>query len=299
MSERKINVDGSGKDGAMTFWEPNEMRQVDLVEALDAVGLRHLAPKRSVLAAALQDAVNSFFDRAKIKVRGRPIRLFPLSQDVVGFDARQINPGSEEVDPVFVASVLLDDNGNVRIPKHNSAILPQLDNHRARVEGVIESVFHNRLHFYPTSTVSSCIARVIQRLQGILVRRTGGYYFVPGQHMERFETFAKAINSYGGPEVVTVRFPLVPTETSYATVLKSVKNVAKERTLAVETSLRELGTNKQRGNGKESRLKECQDVLDLLKDYEEILGVELSESKEIVAKVEAAVNAHAALEFCP
>ena len=164
----------------------------------------------------------------------------------------------------------------------------------AKVEAAIEGFFQTRLHFFPTETVSACIAKVISSLGGIRIRRTGGLYFVPGKNLEDFEKFCLAAK---GPEVVAVRFPLVPTENSYASVLRSVKDIAKERMKAVEESLATLGQSKMRSNGKETRLKECQDVLDLLKDYEEILGVDLAESKDIVAKVEAAVNAHAALEW--
>jgi hypothetical protein len=298
MADKTINIDGSGKDGAMTYWEPGEISRTGLVSALDKIGKVSLTPKGSTRGAALQDAFSAFIDRAKIKVRGRPIKFFPLSAEVTGFDARQINPGNEEVDPVFVASIVVDDNDQVQIAKYNPAILPQLDNHKAKVESVLQSVFDNRCNYFPTATVSACVARVIESLGGIRIRRAGGYYFVPRKGLDDFDDFSKEVANQSGPEIVAVKFPLVPTETSYAAVLKSVKTVAKERLAAIEAGLLELGTDrKMRSNGKESRLKECEDVLSMLKDYEEILGVSLSESKELVAKVETAVHAHAALEW--
>jgi hypothetical protein len=295
-----INVDGSGKDGGMIYWEPEEMKIADLAAALKGVNLDGLAPKHSVKAAALQDAFMTFIEKAKIKVRGKPIKTFRLSADVTGFDARQINPGNEDVDPVFVASVVIDANGMVNIPKHNSAILPQLDNHKSQVEAVLQKVFDHRCNYYPTAMVSGCFAKVISTLGGILVRRTGGFYFLPEKGIERFDQFAKHINAIGGgPELVMVKFPVVPTETSYAAVMKAVKQIAKDRMKAVEASIHDLGDDKkQRANGTATRLKECQEVLDLLNDYSEILGVDLVESKEIVKKVKDAVNAHAALEWC-
>jgi hypothetical protein len=297
---KAFNVDGSGKDGGVVYWEPEEMRSADLIAALKGVSLEDLAPKHSVKAAALQDAFMTFIEKAKLKVRGKPIKTFRLSADVTGLDARQINPGNEDVDPVFVASVVVDANGQVRIPKHNSSLLPQLDNHKAQVEAVMQKVFDHRCNYFPTAMVSGCVAKVISALGGILVRQTGGLYFLPEKGLERFDQFAKSVNAVsGGPELVMVRFPVVPTETSYAAVMKAVKKIAKDRMKAVEESIHELGsTKKQRANGTATRLKECQDVLDLLNDYSEILGVDLVESKEIVKKVKDAVNAHAALEWC-
>jgi hypothetical protein len=297
---KQIAVDGSGNDGGMLYWEPEEMKISDLQAALKKIEMEGLAPKHSVLGAALQDAFMTFIEKAKIKERGKPIKPFRLSAEVTGFDARQIVPGDENVDPVFVASVLLDANHHVRIPKHNSAILPQLDNHKAQIEAVLQKVFDHRCTYYPTGMVSGCFAKVISALGGILVRRTGGLYFLPGKNLERFSEFAQVINSTsGGPELVVVKFPVVPTETSYAAVMKAVKGIAKDRMRAVEASIHDLGDDKkQRANGTASRLKECQEVLDLLNDYSEILGVELVESKEIVKKVTQAVNAHAALEWC-
>jgi hypothetical protein len=297
MISKSISVDGSGNDGACVFWDPSEVPVPVLVNALTKVGKASLIPKSSVMASALKDSFTNFIDRTGIKERGRPIKPFPLSAEVTGFDFRQINPGNEDIDPVFVASVVLDTNNHVRIPKHNSALLPILDTKKAAIEAAIQKVFESRCGFYPATFVSTALQNVVRGLGGILVKKTGGMFFVPAKGVESFEELGKELESHLG--MTTIRFPLVPTESSYSCVLKSVKNVVKDRMLAVEKSIHELGSSKKmRSNGKESRIKECQEVLDLIKDYEEILGVEFKESKELVAKVEQAVHAHAALEWC-
>jgi hypothetical protein len=298
MISKSMEVDGSGADSAMVFHDPTEVPVAILNNALTKIGKQHLIPKSSVMASALKDAFTSFIDRAQIKERGRPIKPFPLSAGVTGFDFRQINPGNEDIDPVFVASVLLDVSGHVRIPKHNSTILPILDTKKAAIEAAIQKVFEARCGVYPATFVSTALQNLVRGLGGILVKKTGGMFFVPAKGVEVYEQLGKELEG-SALELTTIRFPLVPTESSYSCVLKSVKNIARDRLLAVEKSIHELGSSKKmRSNGKESRLKECQEVLDLLKDYEEILGVEFTESKELVAKVEQAVHAHAALEWC-
>jgi len=299
MSERIIAVDGSGKTGCQIYWEPSEMPKDNLDSALNAIGKSHLIPKVSTAAFALEEAFDAFLSRAKIKQRGKPIKYFRLSADVTGFEARQIHPNSEDVDPVPVASVVLE-NGIVKIAKHNADLLPQIDTHRGQIEQVLQSVFDSRMRVYPTATVSACIAKVISEVGGILIRRTGGLYFVPEAGIPIVEEFANIVDltQASSPEIVLCKFPLVPTERSYMTVLKSVKTVTRERLEAVEAGLASLGKDrKMQDRGKQSRLDECQEVLEMLELYEEILGVPLDEFKGLAEKVKNAVNAHAALEW--
>lgn len=298
MINKAVGFDGSGNDSAMCFWEPSELPIATLAAALTDIGKPGLIPKTSVMASSLKDAFTVFIDRSQIKERGRPIKPFPLSAEVTGFDFRQINPGNEDIDPVFVASVVLDTSGHVRIPKHNSSILPMLDYKKAAVEAALQKVFETRCGVYPATFVSTALQNLVKSVGGILVKRTGGMFFVPAKGVEIFEQLGKKLEGTD-LELTTLRFPLVPTESSYGCVLKAVKRVAKDRMFAVEKSINELGSGKKmRSNGKESRLQECQEVLEMLKDYEEILGVEFSESKAVVAKVEQAVHAHAAMEWC-
>jgi hypothetical protein len=300
MSEKIIAVDGSGNTGCQIYWEPDEMTKDSLASALNVIGKSHLIPKSSTVAAALEESFDSLLSSSKIKQRGKPIKYFRLAAEVTGFEARQIHPNSEDVDPIPVASVVVED-GTVKIAKHNPDLLPQLDNHRAEIERVLQSKFEYRMNFYPTATVSACIAKVISDVGGILIRRTGGLYFVPEKGIPVLEEFASVVDLSQGakPEIVLCKFPLVPTERSFLTVLKSVKSVAKERLDAVEASLSELGKGrKMRDDGKQSRLDECQEVLEMLELYEEILGVPLDEFKSVAEKVKGAINAHAALEWC-
>jgi hypothetical protein len=295
-----INVDGSGKDGAMVCWDAGDLKVNDLHDALKEIGCQGLGPKSSVLAAALADSFSGFLDRVpKLKEWGKPVKLFRLSPEVVGWNARKINPENEDIDPVFVASVVLDDKGVPRIVKHNPDLLPQVDAKKADIEAVINKLYQQRCGFYPTNMVTECFNKVVKSLGGILIKKTGGVFFIPEKGIEDFEKFARALDGKGSVELVSVRFPVVPTERSYATVLRSVKSIAKERLRAVEAGLQELGTSKKmRANGRESRLKECHDVLDMIKDYEEILGVDLPEIRGLVTKVEDAINVHSAMEFC-
>jgi hypothetical protein len=299
MTTKEIEADGSGKDGAIVWWEPERLPIGDLTNALKAIGRESLLPKSSVAKSALREALAALVAKSGLRVRGNTPSYFPLAPEVVGWEARRLNRGSEQNQPEFILSVVAD-NGIITIPKYNPDLIPQLDAKKDKAESALQSVFDARSKVFPTEAVSACISRVIASLGGILVRQTGGVYFVPPHAIERYEEFCKQIDSASGskPEMVNCRFALKPTERSFQAVLKAVKEQAVSRLAAVEEELAHLGSKKQRANGKETRLNEVLDVRAMLTQYQEILGVELKEYESMADAVASAISIHSALEFC-
>jgi len=299
MTNKEIQVDGSGKDGLLCFWEPSEVAISDLVSALKSIGKEGLLPKSSVAKSALKYSLQTFISKSGLRVRGSTPELFPLAPEVVGYEARRMNRGTEQNQPEFVISVVAD-NGSISIPRYDSMILPQLDTKKSKVEEVLQAVFDSRSAIFPTEMVSACISRVIESLGGILVRKTGGNYFVPDRSIEVFEVFAGELDKASGskPEIVTYRFPLKANDRSFKSVLKAVKEQATSRLAAVEEELAQLGSKKQRKDGKESRENEVHEVKAMLAQYQEILGVELKDFEAMADKVAAAVSVHNALDWC-
>jgi len=295
-----IEISGDGDDGVLVLWEPGHIKIEDLEEALATIGRGNLLPKASVAKSALKKAFKRFLDKSPLHVRGNTPELSPLAPEVVGFEARRPNKGQENNDPDFVMSVVADASGSVTIPKFDAGILPALadDTKRAQAEAGIGALFKTNLEYYPTTMTSTVISRVIESLGGILVRKTGGAYFVPPRSVGDFETFCDAIDAAEvGPEMVTHSFGIKPGERSFKAVLKAVQRIAKERLCEVEEGLNRLGERKQRSDGKTARIDECLAVKSMLSEYESLLGVSLKEFQEMADDVQAAVNAHAALEF--
>jgi hypothetical protein len=299
MTIREIEADGSGKDGAIVWWEPEQLSIGDLTNALKAIGKESLLPKSSVAKAALREALAALVAKSGLRVRGNTPSYFPLAPEVIGWEARRMNRGSEQNEPEFILSVVAD-SGIVTIPRHNSDLIPQLDTKKDKAESALQSVFDARSQVFPTEVVSACISRVIASFGGILVRQTGGVFFVPPHAIEKYEEFCEQIDSASGtkPEMVSCRFALKPTERSFNAVLKAVKEQATSRLAAVEEELAQLGGKKQRANGRETRTNEVLEVKAMLTQYQEILGVELKEYEAMADQVAAAVSIHSALEFC-
>lgn len=298
MRQHNIEVDGSGADGAFIWWEPGTVQIADMHRAYDLAGRTNLLPKTSNAQAALKEAFSAFIDACNIKARGRPVRIEPLSENVLGCEAYQTERGDEQNSRYFIMSVRTDEDGHVRIVKHDSSIMPQVDNHRAQIEDRIQKVYENKLNWWPTTQVSSSVARLIESLGGILVRQTGGNYFLPECGLNDFISVADHIESCQTDlQFVVTKFPLKPNERSFRCVLEAVQRIASERLATVEEGLKDLGSKKQRANGVASRVGECMEVKDLLTRYGSLLGVAFQDLMDAAQKVEDAVAAHAAMDF--
>lgn len=299
MNFQTVTVDGSGQDGMFVWWEPGKMRVADLEAALNAAGYGHLLPKASTVPAALKETLARFIEKAKIKVRGNPVDINPLREDIRGFEAVKQDRGDTENIHDFVMSIVLDDNSQVRIAKHNSQYVPQADIIKDQLEQAMTGMFQEQLDWYPTSMVSGCLSRVIACMGGVLCRKAGGVYFLPEGAAEKFEPLAEAVDKSDGQlSVVITKFPLKPGERSYKLVLESIRKEISDALIEVEEGLRQLGSAKQRSNGQATRLSTLDALKEKVSQYEALLGVTMKDMHDAVGKVKAAVSAHNALEMC-
>jgi len=292
-THKVLKVDG-------VFWEPSECRINDICTALEAVSMEGLVPKTSVAKASLKAAFHKLLSRSPLAVRGNTPVIEPLASDVIGFEARKPNRGAEANAPDFCLSVRLKPDGTVEIPKFDAVNCPWLVGRQAQVEQVVTSQFQSEAQFYPTFMVSKLLGRVIASMGGILVRETGGNYFMPPDSLSQFEEFCNHLDqATPAPQVVLYKFDIKPTERSFKHVLQSVKREAEERLKEVEAGLEALvqDDKKQKPHGKKSRMKEVFAVQDLLERYEGILGVDLADMKAMADQVRGAVDAHSVMEF--
>ncbi len=296
MTNSTIQVGNDDGDGLITMWEPSPVKIEDIEAALDSIGKKGLLPKSSVAKSALRYAFKRFIEKSPLHVRGNVPEIFPLAPEVTGFEARRLNRGKDSNDPEFLMSVVVDSNGDVTIPKFDAALIPSLSTKKDKAEDAMSSLYAKRSAYYPTEMTSGTIARVIESLGGILVRQTGGVYFVPPHNVSVFETFCEALDG-SGPEIVNYNFAIQPGKRSFKAVLAAVQRIAREQLLEVEEGLNKLGDKKQRSDGQKSRLDVCVSVKAMLTEYEGILGVSLKEFQDMADDVKAAVSAHTALDF--
>jgi len=295
VSTNTISVDGSGKDGAFAWWSPHRMEVPALEKALGDVGLSNLAPKSSTVPAALKETLNALISGARIRVRGKPISFNPLSDAVKGCEAVMREPGNEANVHDFVMSIVLD-GAQVKIARINHIYMPHVRGKEAALENLLTNTFHDEMSWFPTSMVSSCVARVIGTLGGVLCRENGGVWFLPENVIDRFEQFADSMESSGRVRITLTKFPLRPGERSYRLVAESIQKEIREALLEIEEGLSQIGKGDARARGQKTRMARLMELRDKVNSYEQILGITMSDLHQAVEKVRDAVAAHTVLD---
>jgi len=295
---RLIDVDGAGSEGALVLWEPGKVHYDVIKHACRTVGSPALCPKEVSPAWALKEVFGSLLGGMRRKTSQKSFAILPLDTKVVGFSAMSVTAGAEECDLQQVVSVVLD-SGQVKLRKICPVLAPNVAAKQYVLEANLQTRYEDRLKWLPTTTCSSIINKVIQSLVGIPWRQAGGVYLLPPASIPVFEQFMEEINTDDGAcQIVTVKFRLAPSESSFPSVLKAVQVYAEARLSEVEAGLVELGDKEQRQRGKKTRLAVCTEVKAFLDTYEGWLGTSLDDLRNHAQLVEDAVNAHAAVACC-
>jgi hypothetical protein len=298
MSFKTIRVDGSGQDGMFVWFEPGMIQVQALNDALTAAGYSHLMPKTSTIPAALRETLSGFIEAAKIKVRGSPVSINPLREDIKGFEAVKQDRGDTENLHDFVISIV-EEKGEVKIAKYNPQYVPQAAIIKDQLEAKMTEVFQAQLDWIPTSMATSTLARVVLAMGGTLCRKSGGVYFLPEAAAGKFEPLADAVDGSDGKlEVTITKFPLKPGERSYRLVLESIRKEVNEGLVEIESALADLGDRKQRSDGQTNRLNALDAMKAKLTQYESLLGVTMQDMHDAVEKVKSAVAARNVLDMC-
>lgn len=302
MTPQSIQLDGSGKDGLIITWEPGQLLVTDAQNAFKAANAEALLPKSSTKPGAVRTAFSALLDALNIKVRGMPIQITPLREDLIGYEARRVLKGDVENDPEFVMSVVLEEDSNgarIKVAKHCPIILPQIGILQSQIEDRLTKVYEEELQYYPVSMISSALQRLVMHLGGISLRKAGGTYYLPGAAVNVFNMVADALESPTGKlRINTCCFPIVPSERSYRWVLESLQAEVSGDLAEIEEDLKDLGGRKQRANGMESRLEHASKIDQKISQYESLLNVTLTDLHDAVQKVKTAVEAHNLMEIC-
>ena len=302
MISKAIELDGSGQDGMFVTWEPGQLLVEDARSAFRTANAEALLPKSSTKPNALRTAFSAMLDSLNVKVRGMPIQITPLREDLVGFEARRVLKGDVENDPEFLISVVLEEDSNgarVKIAKFDANVLTQVALMQTQFEERLTRVYEEELNYYPVSMISSAMQRLILNLGGISLRQAGGSYFLPAKAAETFSKVADGLEAPGGDlRVNTFTFPLKPGERSYRWVLDALRKEVNACLAEIQEELKDLGGRKQRSNGMETRLEHAVRIDKKISEYESLMNVTLTDLHEAVNVVKTAVESHNLMEIC-
>jgi len=298
-----VNVDksndGSGRDFGLLFWDSSKATIASFQGALTPEGFGGLMPEAPSKRSALKEALGDFISAAGIRKRGEPINSHALSENVTGFEARRVVRGDEKNAYTFVISVVADENDRVHICDWDVDELPTLSGNRSNAEYDLTQAYREKLLWLPTTVATGILNSVVEMAGGTPVKGKGGFWWVPAVSAAHLQpVFDRLECEEVGPKFTTVVFPLAPTESSYRSVVESLREEVRAALLEIEESLATLGEKRQRANGVATRLKRIEELQEKIARYEGILGTAMPELTDACQKVSDAVAAHVAMEFC-
>lgn len=285
-------------DGGVCAWDSGDLSVTGLMQALTAIGKEKLFPNRSNKAISLKEAMGEFARRAIRPERGKPIQLFKLQDGVCGFEARQIHPAEDSVDPVPLFTAIADDDDVVSIIRHNPDELPKMDENLATCNKYIQERYDDRRQYIHASTVTAVLNNVMRQLKTTSIRRSGGCYWVPDCHLQDIQTFSDALAGENTDFSLNVlRSTVTANESTFKAIAESVKEQMKDRLEEIGRQLDNLET-RQNENGKTSRTAECYAILDLANEYSSFLGSELATYQQMAEDMKERVSIASVMDFC-
>jgi len=298
---RVIEVDGTGGDGAMVFWDAGPVKASVLKDALDGAGLGGFYPSTSRQQWAIKEVLSDFCSASNLKLKqhGNPVKISPLRTDVRGVEAVRQTKGESHNQHDFLLSITVNDHGDVRIAEINKDCFSMLVGRYHLVEQAMTNSYRAKMEIMPTTMVSTCINNVLGSMGGTLCKQDGGLWFLPGDQIGFFEALAAEIMQGSSQLVVSsIKFPLKPTESSYRMVLASIRREALAVTKTMNDALADLAGSELRNDGISTRLRVLSELKNKVKLYEDLLGVTMTDVHQAVDDSANAVTTHNVLAAC-
>lgn len=223
--------------GSAVFWTLGECTDFNrLSTALAAAGFRKFTPERMTDYAALKLALESEFPGHEVF----PVKNAGITFEVVKVQRDQFDK-KNEYRHVLTASA--NEWKNVVTDTNDSAMDVRLTDHFRRNRDTVP--YHN---------VSRALVEIVYSLQGTTLRPSGGIYWIPNHHWERWEMIAQAIETSGEKNRVFALRTFLD-EHSAAVLREALAQEISREARSIdetlhnpETGLKAAGTAKRRAN---------------------------------------------------
>jgi hypothetical protein len=154
----------------------------------------------------------------------------------------------------------------------------------------IEKAYHRHLfNELSTSDISGwVVGALLPQVDAVALRPTGGFYFVPRQHLASWRRMVGALRECSNHGFFEV--PAMHTEEAIDAILASVTSEA--RTLA-EGMWNDIAEGKIGGRALETRASKADDMHSKVERYEKLLGLALPDLQDSLTKLKANLSAAA------
>lgn len=236
-------------NGFTTFWGLTDRTNADtLRENLDAIGLGDLLPDVRDDGPALKRAIRRYYPGKHTLVRELP--------GIVGFAVVQEETAGAE----------MEYEEEFRVGLADGMLFTNPMDHPSR-EG-IRAAYQEEKNIIPAAKIGGLLVRVANRLSGIRLRPTGGFYWLPNTSRDTWEQVCGAVEASNRENVIW--------HMRTTTDERTVDAVCDSLTIQVESRLEKLEEELAEGALGERALRtrenEAQELDALVKTYEGILG---------------------------
>ena len=241
--------------GAMTWWSLGQQTEPDILQnGLGQLGMPDYAPKPRTWLMSLKAALAEMF--AKPEELIRPLR----HKKTNGYTVVVEEKGDYENRYSRTVNASVDAEGDVTVTagEADRYELQRLTNHYRRV--------------LPAASVSDTLTEIIhERFGGISLRASGGLYFVPEEHVGKWQDVIMVVEA-AAVEPTTNDLSVVPLEMNEMTLRDIKRSICREVESAAERLRKDITENDLKDQALLNRAVRASELRDRIRQYETILG---------------------------
>lgn len=286
-------------DGAIIFWTAAQISRQVAHDAFDAEGCAHLLPKPDLMASMYQTA-RQVVDAVGVHANGVQLRYFPLAtekQGSVGVEIRQVVKGKSRNDYPFLFSlgVTAEEDGTdqrVEVLDCDSRACPDVAAHRRNVEMAATAVWSQAVQQVTANDLTNAIVALVKRQHGVLMRSSGGVYYVTEDKLGPYIRVSDALGKQG-VALSWAQFSPTLNDKLLEQVAKAVNDAVSEGAMDIiqETADLTARSAKPRSNGQRTRLQKLVELEAMADHMKQSLGEPFVNACKLLQQAREAIGA--------
>lgn len=293
-----MNTINIANDGVIVFWDSAKAPRDAVMSAFRGVMADSLVPLFDPIEC-LKAVTKDIVDQAGIKVRGQPIEARQLQRDVIGVSAVREIKGNKRNEYKSLFSLgcrgTSVDDFKVEFFDVDSVEAPAIAQHLPQLEQAANDLWNSHKDWMPAADLTESVRRLVFRLKGLLLKKSGGNYFIPEEHLPTFEAVVGDIEkSETAAEFYICKWPIQFNDRMFNCVIGGLEDEILYHTQQMQDEVAELsdGKKKQRRNGIDRRLKDICAWTDKIEYYEQMLGTTMPKLRQAVEDAKYAIGVH-------
>lgn len=251
-------TDSTPQAGAVVWWELSGMVDAEKLRgAWQAAGLDGaLVPEDPSPKTALKRAVDTLAEKRKL------VRPFQGGYSLVD----EIESG-ERLEYSQAVNATLDSVGNLKVEPAEG-----------KLADLICASYQAHLEQLVPADISGLLVRTCESLNAVALRARGGFYFLPPDAVGKFRAAVCVLRSVSSHLVYEL--PALKTESAVAAILAAVEREASAEIEEFEAILLAGAVGPR---ALKSKVRKCAGVADKVAEYEQLLGLSMTELQERLA----------------